>query len=342
MWHRLYKGGSSLEGGTLQQLRNLINRRNIGAATNVVGHVNDVEDFLTLIIRCHVVAAVMHFFSMSSADDEPHTSTFPANIATLPLDEQRKLFIDRLCEIVDTYITPKQFVLEAPFESTVDFSVQARNPHKQRVIREHSYFHTEYPVTRRLPRSITAGLPRTQASQSIRQLSVDGVFNYASAVLNDGLLLLEFCDAIKEGDGKRILRCWKALLIYFQHAQHSNYTKEAVFLLAAVNATATPHVAAQITWSRVVNTKGGPGNNVPVDLHNEHLNHALKNAVAYMGANVATNSIMQCGKSLNGLMQAVDNFDKENGVHPVSTEHTRSSLVKDENMILEVGQIMYV
>lgn len=62
MWHRLYKGGSSLEGGTLQQLRNLINRRNISATTNVTGRVNEVEDFLELIVRCHIVAAAMHFF----------------------------------------------------------------------------------------------------------------------------------------------------------------------------------------------------------------------------------------------------------------------------------------
>lgn len=34
----------------------------------------------------------------------------------------------------------------------------------------------------------------------------DGVFNYASAVLNDGLLLMELRDAIHEGDGETILR----------------------------------------------------------------------------------------------------------------------------------------
>ena len=329
MWHRLYKCGSSLEGGTLQQLRNLINRRNIGAKSTVVGHVND---FLNLIIRCHVVAAAMHFFSMGSIDDEPHTSVFPANIATIPLDERKKFFMDRLRQIVDTYIIPKQFALETSSECTVETLTQPRNPHEQRVVMEHSYFHSEPPVTRRLPHTITGGLQRTQASKSIRQMSVDGVFNYASAVLNDGMLLLEFCDAIKEGDGKWILRCWKAMLIYFQHARHSNYAKEAILLLAAVNATATPRVAAQITWSRVVNTRGGPGNNIPVDLHNEHLNHALKTAVSCMGANVATNTILQCGK---GLMQTVDNFDAENELHPVSTRHTHSSLAKDEDTVLE-------
>ena len=35
----------------------------------------------------------------------------------------------------------------------------------------------------------------------VRDSSPDGVFNYASAVLNDGLLPLELRNAIYEGDG---------------------------------------------------------------------------------------------------------------------------------------------
>ena len=102
MWYRLYKCGSSLEGETQQQLRNVINRRNISAKTNVVGHVNEIEGFLILIIRCHIVAAALHFFGMSSVDNEPHMDVFPVNIATLPVEEQRKFFVERLYQIVDT------------------------------------------------------------------------------------------------------------------------------------------------------------------------------------------------------------------------------------------------
>ena len=37
----------------------------------------------------------------------------------------------------------------------------------------------------------------------------DHVFEYAKETLSLGMLMLEFKDAIKEGDGKRVLRCWK-------------------------------------------------------------------------------------------------------------------------------------
>lgn len=61
-------------------------------------------------------------------------------------------------------------------------------------------------------------------------LSQDGVFNYASAVLNEGLLLLELRDAIHEGDGPRIIPCWKFMLLHWRHAGHSKYAHEVVHL----------------------------------------------------------------------------------------------------------------
>ena len=35
-----------MEGGTLQQLRNLLGIRNIGIFAEVENHINDIEDFL--------------------------------------------------------------------------------------------------------------------------------------------------------------------------------------------------------------------------------------------------------------------------------------------------------
>ena len=58
-------------------------------------------------------------------------------------------------------------------------------------------------------KSLIDALPRETASESVKSASVDGALNYASAVLNDGMMFLEFKDAIREGDGPRIIRCWK-------------------------------------------------------------------------------------------------------------------------------------
>lgn len=162
---RLYKGGSSLEGGTLQQLRNLINRRNISATTSVCGHVNDVQDFLELVIRCHILAVTMHFFSMKNTDDKPHTSGFPDNVSQFAHKERWKLFFNRLCEIVDKYVIPKQFDLSTE-PAQAKQTLLSGNPHGHRVQQEHSYgaYQACPPQVRQLPRSVKEVTERSDVS----------------------------------------------------------------------------------------------------------------------------------------------------------------------------------
>ena len=60
----------------------------------------------------------------------------------------------------------------------------------------------------------------------------DGVHDYAKDTLVLGLLLMEFNDSIREGDGDRIIRCWKFFLPLFKSTKCTNYSIEAVTLLA--------------------------------------------------------------------------------------------------------------
>ena len=72
------------------QLRNLINRKNV-EGKKITSRVNQIEDFLELVITCHLVAAAMHFFSMCSVSDEPHSNGFPSNIAEMELYRRNKV-----------------------------------------------------------------------------------------------------------------------------------------------------------------------------------------------------------------------------------------------------------
>ena len=59
----------------------------------------------------------------------------------------------------------------------------------------------------------------------------DHVLSYAKEVLSLGLLYKEFVDAIREGDGERIIRCWRYFLPLFKCADRKNYSIEAFNLL---------------------------------------------------------------------------------------------------------------
>lgn len=57
IWKPLYKTKSGMERGTMYQLRNLINRRNV--VKKVKNDMNACEDFFDLIVTGHVIACTM-------------------------------------------------------------------------------------------------------------------------------------------------------------------------------------------------------------------------------------------------------------------------------------------
>ena len=60
----------------------------------------------------------------------------------------------------------------------------------------------------------------------------DSVYAYATDYLTMALLWYGFHDAIKMGDGNRILSYWKFLTAIFKQTGHYNYAKEGFLMLA--------------------------------------------------------------------------------------------------------------
>ena len=88
---------------------------------------------------------------------------------------------------------------------------------------------------------------------------------------------MEFMDATREGDGERIIRCWRYLLLLFKLDKRTNYSVEAFNLLAQYEFFFTPRMKAQLMWSRTVNMHGRAGKNISCDLH---LNREIKTGMA--------------------------------------------------------------
>ena len=69
----------------------------------------------------------------------------------------------------------------------------------------------------------------------------DRVFQYSVQLLKLGLFYHEFADAIREGDGNRVLRCWKYMLPIFSASGSRNYACEAANLLIQHSYSAPRH-----------------------------------------------------------------------------------------------------
>ena len=172
----------------------------------------------------------------------------------------------------------------------------------------------------------------------------DKVHLYASQLMALLLFWHSFNDAVREGDGDRVIRYWKFLLVIFRAKGHRNYCKEAIIMLSQYHILLSPRKAAQLKWSRFINTKGRRGGNISCDLHLEHLNRRLKGGIRNLRSNACdvNESIYPCravnrvARSIGVLHDICTTFEQQNDVKAESDKHNTPSFMKDTKNVLEV------
>ena len=166
----------------------------------------------------------------------------------------------------------------------------------------------------------------------------DELFLYTTELLTLALIWHDYHDAIKEGDGDRVLRIWKFLLVIFKKTGRKNYSKEAFLLLLNYHFFFSEGLAAQLKWSRFINTQGMPGCNIPCDLHMEHLNRQLKGSLRNLRSNVESGPITRAGKAVGIVHSVGRQFGEEVGISMDSGRHRSPVFDKDLDHILPVLQ----
>jgi len=164
----------------------------------------------------------------------------------------------------------------------------------------------------------------------------DGVFEYACSVVGFGLLARNFSDATHEGDGERLIRCWKFFMLHFKADGRTKYAVEAFNLLAQVKATLTPQMAHRLVWNRTCNPKGGEGKNVQLDLHNEHLNRVFKDDINTFRVNISPTSVSRSSQAIGPMMDMLKAVDTTLHVKTPSGRHIGPNIKHDFQLILKV------
>ena len=174
-------------------------------------------------------------------------------------------------------------------------------------------------------------LPNTPG-KALQTGDSDGVLCYTKEAVTFGLLYAEFEDAIKEGDGARVVRCWRFFLLIFRASNRTKYALEAATLL--INLHVLPQrLAQQIMWSRFVNMSGKAGHNKPCDLHMEHLNRTAKEA---LGPQACLNpkSVKRIGNCIALFQNVCRQFDIVSDAHHSTGKHVQSSDTTDLQKIV--------
>ena len=141
MFDRLYKGGSNCDGGTLLQLRNLINRRNV--AKDVSGRFNECIDFFEMVVKSHIVAAGMHFFGLKEVSSEPTANSIASDV---PRKERWKVLSHVIGCLVDRYVIVRKHAEirpDPPAQKPVTVESVQTNPHAVRIQKEQAHCQLE-------------------------------------------------------------------------------------------------------------------------------------------------------------------------------------------------------
>ncbi|XP_056441576.1 uncharacterized protein LOC130379027 [Gadus chalcogrammus] len=164
---------------------------------------------------------------------------------------------------------------------------------------------------------------------------IDHKKQHTEARLSFGFLLFDMLDAVKEGDGERLIRLYKVALLIYKAYGHTNYAYSTFLLTVQINATMSPRVKHDVTWNRFWNSSGGKGKNVPLDLHLEHLNNFLKSFLRNKGTNLAEKTADRVSRSVGLLKTLMDTTDGELQLSRPSGIH-HADLKNNILMVLQV------
>ena len=135
-------------------------------------------------------------------------------------------------------------------------------------------------------------------------------------------------DAIKEGDGERLMRLYKVALLIFKCYGCTKYAYITLLLLVKVNALLTEKKADQLVNNRFFSTHGNKGKNIPLDLKMEQLNNLLKAMLKILGSNLNEKSTHRIARSITYTELILASLDSDCMVG--ETGHYRSLKGTDE------------
>ena len=157
----------------------------------------------------------------------------------------------------------------------------------------------------------------------------DHVYNYTRLLLILLLLLHNHDNAIRLGDGARLIRLYKFFYLYFKVSHCPKYAYGTLELLAQVNHLLSPRMAHYLTWNRFVNHKGKLDTNLPMDLEVEHDNKYFKDDICAYRGEITEKSVSRVSKSMQITESIIKNFDKITHIKCPSGVHTDASIEDD-------------
>jgi serine palmitoyltransferase len=126
-----------------------------------------------------------------------------------------------------------------------------------------------------------------------------------------GLMLFDINDAIREGDGKRLVYLYQLALLFYKCYGHTKYSYTCLLFLTNVIAILPKEKAESLISNRFCNNHGKIGKNISLDLRLEQLNNILKACLKVLGSNFCEASAQRVARSIGKIEEILQSIDKD-------------------------------
>ena len=262
------------------------------------------EELLDKYLKSLTLAAALDFFGMDSVTSHPTKNTHNKELQT-----NEEYVQDVLGKMVKSYAIQHEPDIVA-VES----------------VRKCPQCTKTYKTKRGLRKHVADKHPEFQD----KEIEADAtISDYCRTAMGMILLAHDFADARRCGDGGRIIRLYKFLILHFKAAGKTKYAYHALRLQAQVQCLLSAKLSHVLTWNRFVNNKGGAQCNVEVDRENEHRNKVIKQETRGFHGKLSDQAIKRVGEAAQKLDKILVQVDKAAATKKPSGKHSKADTSDD-------------
>ena len=326
IWKLLYSTESAKDIGTMFSAKHTLNSKNVTHDPHSDFYAN--SEFLEKYIVAYIILGALHHFGMDSLTSHPTKNTYNGEIGD---PKAMKEFVLREAnQFVNDFARPDIPSLPSygPQSNTLSCRYCGKQYQRPSALRKHEHQIHSHPD------------PLYDEATSVGENSTDNdsddfVLNYTRLCLTLGLLQKDHNDAIKMGDGDRIMRVNKFLYMYYKACGCPKYAYGILETITQATILLSERKAHQLVWNRTVNHRGEPDTNHPNDLDLEHCNKVFKDeAHSYRGV-FTDKTLSRVSRSALTLHGLVKNFNKISNTTLSSGKHKDADTKDDIKLLVQ-------
>ena len=283
-------------------------------------------EFFEKFISAYVILGALHHFGMETLTSEPTRNTYKGEIGNA--EEMKEFLLTEAKQFVNDYARPEIPPLPSygPQSNTFKCRYCGKEYSRPMSLRKHEHQLHGHPDPKY--DDVAEGVEQTVDDD-------DHILNYTRLCLRLGLIQRNHNDAIKMGDGQRIMLVNKFLYMYYKACGCNKYAFGILETLTQSTVLLSERKAHQLIWNRTVNHRGEPEANHPNDLDLEHCNKVFKDEAHSYRGTFTDKTLSRVSRSALILHEVVKHFDKISDTSLSSGKHKKADTKGDVTLLVQ-------